>query len=219
MKLLLSQKNELYDLIERSGLSPSMFEFTEINSQIAAGQYATLLAFKNSGFFFSFETGFRTETSHFAIFSPGRESIKETQNPGSWDLQLRYFIEWLTYLLREINAPNKWDRLKSEIAEIGINTGGDETKFTAFEYENLKQRIQMIKNEVNNIHLNPEELSIIHSKLDHLLELAKEMNKFDWKALFVGTFVSIIIQLSLSPEIGKLLWDIIRQFFNNFLLP
>jgi hypothetical protein len=219
MKLLVSQKDELYDLIERFGLSPSMFEFSELPSQISAGQRTTLLKLKNSEFFYSFETNYRTEESHYAIYSPGNGSIKETQIPGSWDLQKQYFKYWLQYLSREINAPNKWERLSKEISNLGIYITDDESKFTAFEFEDLKKRMLLLKDSINSIGLDPEQLNLILDKLDHLLNLSKNMSKFDWKALFLGTIVSIIIQLSLSPDVGKLLWDMIKQVFNNFILP
>ena len=51
MKLLISQKDQLFDLIEKSGLSPSQFEFTESISRLGAKQKATTLTFKNSDYF------------------------------------------------------------------------------------------------------------------------------------------------------------------------
>ncbi len=219
MKLLVSQKNELYDQIEESGLSPAMFEFKEASSKIVPKQIATILVLKNSEFYFSFETGLKSISSHYTIFSPGRGSITETQSPGSWSTQFVYFQNWLTYLQREISAPNKWERLSKEITEIKIPLSSDESKFTAYEFDNLKYRINLLKTNLEQIGLEPEQISSIYNKLDHLLDLAKEMNKFDWKSLFVGTFVSIIIQLSISPELGRMIWELIKHFFNNFLLP
>jgi hypothetical protein len=219
MKLLISQKDELYDLIERFGLSPSMFEFAEILSQVSAGQKTTLLKFKNSEFFYSFESAFNSETSHYAIFSPGNGSVKEAQYPGDWEHQKQYFRYWLQYLSREVNTPNKWERLNKEISNFGINITDDESKFTASEYEDLKIRMLQLKNSISSIGLDPDQLKLLHNKLDHLLELGKNLKKFDWKALFVGTIVSVIIQLSLSPDVGKLLWNVIKQIFNNFILP
>lgn len=219
MKLLVSQKDELYEMIDTFGFSPTMFEFSELPSQVSAGQKTTLLNLKNSDFYYSFETAYQTEIGHYSIYSPGSGSIRETQNPGNWDWQKQYFRQWLVYLAREINAPNKWERLSKEISNLGINITDDESKFTAYEFEDLKKRMINLKESIHSIGLDPEQLNTIQTKLDHLLDLAKAMNKFDWKALFIGAIISIIIQLSLSPEVGKLLWNIIKQVFNNFILP
>jgi hypothetical protein len=59
----------------------------------------------------------------------------------------------------------------------------------------------------------------IANQLDHLMELAKELNKFDWKSLFIGTISSIIIQLGVTKENAHELWSLIKKVFNNFFLP
>jgi hypothetical protein len=218
MKLLISQKDELFDTIERFGLSPTMFEFSEIPSNISGGQKATLLKYRNSDFFYSFETVFGTEISHYAIFSPGSGSPKENQIPGSWEAQKQYFRYWLQYLAREINAPNKWDRLNKEISDLGIIITNDESKFTALEFEDLNKRMNLLKENIQSLGLGQQDLKLIHDKLDHLLNLGKTMSKFDWKALFIGTIISVVIQLSLSTDQGKLIWNFIKQIFNNFIL-
>ncbi len=159
------------------------------------------------------------KTSHYAIFSPGNDNFAEQNYPGTWEYQLQYAFRWLTNIFREINSTNKWDRLYKEIAEIKINYENDEGKFSATEYEELKHKIDSLKNGITSINLLPEQLAAINTKLDHLTLLAKDMNKFDWKGLFVGTIISIIVQLSVTPENAKSLWALIKQVFSNYLLP
>ncbi len=219
MKLLNSQKNTLFDLIEKFGLSPSQFEFKENHSKISNNQLTTDLILKNSNYFFSFETGPNTSAKHYAIFCPGSEAYTESQYPGDWVFQLNYVEEWLANLVREINSPNKWSRLDNEIASIGIKFENDENKFSFHEYEDLKQKISTLKDGIINIGLLPTQINAINLKLDNLTELAKDMNKFDWKSLFIGTIISIIIQLYISPDNAKMLWTLIKQVFNNYLLP
>ncbi len=219
MKLLISQKDKLFELVEKSGLSPSQFELIEVPSLIIPGEIATKLSFKNSDFYFSFETGKNSREPHYAIFSPGNDNFAEQNYPGTWEYQLQYAFRWLTNIVREINSPNKWDRLYKEIAEIKINYENDEGKFSATEYEELKHKIDSLKNGITSINLLPEQLAAINTKLDHLTLLAKDMNKFDWKGLFVGTIISIIVQLSVTPENAKSLWALIKQVFSNYLLP
>ena len=219
MKLLTSQKDYIYDLIENKGISPSQFEFKERRSEKSPGQYATILEYKNSDFFFSFETHPSNKESHFSIYCPGVSAYKEYKNPGSWTLQQDYIEMWLDNLVKEINTPDKWSRLNAEIESIKINFDDDTTKFSVHEYEDLQARIEILKLKISETGLLEEQISVINNKLDHLTELAKDLNKFDWKGLFIGTIISIVIQLGVTHENAIVLWDAIKQVFNNILLP
>lgn len=219
MKLLPSQKDILFDLIVQVGLSPSQFEFGEIASKKSSGKKATKLKFVNSEYYFLFETGIKSTKSHLAVFCPGETAHTVSEYPGSWDLQLNYVRQWLRNLVKEINSPNKWDRLKKEIEGIKIKFDNDEDKFSVHEYEDLQKRVLALKQGLTTIGLLDGQVNIINEKLDHLTELAKEMNKFDWKSLFIGTIISIVIQLGVTQNNARLLWDLIKQVFNNYLLP
>lgn len=215
MLLLTSQKNTLFDLIENWWLSPAQFEFQELISH-RSNDPVTNLIFKDSGFYYSFET---IDNKHATIYCPG-ESFYETEKfPGSWELQLIYFKDWLKNLSREISTHDKWERLQQEIRWISINFEHDEDNFSVQEYEDLKLRITSLKNGIASIGASPEQITIINAKLDHLTELAKEMNKFDWKSLFIWSIVSIVIQLGVSPTNAQALWLLIKQVFNNYFLP
>ena len=219
MRLLPSQKDALYDLIEQNRLSPSQFEFVESESKRTHGALATNLLFKGSDFFFSFETIANSEMPHFSIYSPGEFAYEETAYPGSWVPQYERVSNWLLFLKREINTPNKWDRLYSEISGIYLKTDNDSSKFTIHEFEDLQNKISNIKSGFQKIGLPSEQLLVFNDKLDYLISQAKEMNKFDWKSLFIGTIISIIIQLAVSPENAKEIWEIVKKTFSNYLLP
>ena len=212
-----SQKDLLFDSIEAIKLSPSQFEITERKSKFTSG-VATMVTFKNSEFFFLFETSQRQSLNHYALFTPGKDSFHETEDTMIWDAQFRCFKNWLSYVVREITAPNKWDRLQNEINNLGITISNGEDKFSALEFENLKEKLLQLKNGITSLGLLPEQISSLNNKIDHLAELAKTMNKFDWKGLFIGTIMSIIIQLSVTPENAKSLWQLIKQIFSSFLL-
>lgn len=219
MKLMTSQKDSIFDAIEDYELSPSQFELKEIQSKFVPGQIATYLTFKNSDFFFLFETSQLSNASHYALFSPGTEAFHETENTRVWKSQFVCFLRWLSNLVREIAAPNKWDRFQKEIESLDIAFKNDEDKFSASEYNDLQQKITLLKSRIITIGLSTEQSDAINSKLDHLTDLAINMNKFDWKGLFIGTIISIIIQLSVTPDNAKSLWEMIKQIFSSYLLP
>jgi hypothetical protein len=217
MRLLTSQKDTLYDIIQEYGLSPAQFEFSEKNkSSFSSSSVVTGLHYKNSDFVFRFDT---LNNEHYCSFCPGNDSYNEEAYPGTWDLELTHFQTWINNLLREINSPNKWDRLQKEMAGIKISFGDEQDKFSVHEYEDLKAKILTLKQGIAKIGFLPDQAMAINAKLDHLTDLAKDLNKFDWKSLFVGTIISVIIQLSVTQENAGLLWRLIKQIFSSYFLP
>ncbi|MBA4242140.1 MAG: hypothetical protein C0448_15555 [Sphingobacteriaceae bacterium] len=215
MRLLNSQKNELYDAIEVYGLSPAQFEFVNTKSIQSSPEVATMLCYKGTDYYFLFDTHYG---GHYASFSPGEQHFNDEAHTSDWDTQLMVFDRWLEYLSREINSPNKWERLESEMKSIRFNFTNDEDKFSFHEYEDLKLKVETLKSSINNLGLLGDQAHVFNDKLDHLVELAKDMNKFDWKSLFVGTIISVIIQLSVTQDNAKELWTLIKQIFSTYLM-
>lgn len=217
MKLLNIQRNELFDNITAYGLSPSQFTLSEINSTMSENEIATVLRLNNSKFYFMFET-YQSE-NHYLYFSPGQGKYTGENLAEDWDEVISCFHEWLNVLFQEITAEDKWTRLENEVKGLKINFTDDQDKFSANEYIHLKEQISTLKDGVQKIGLTQEQTQAIINKLDHLTELATEMNKFDWKSMFIGTIVSIIIQLSVTPQNAMTLWTLIKQVFSTFILP
>lgn len=218
MRLLNSLKNDLFDNIESISLSPAQFEFEDARSTISEFENTTRLIFKNSEYYFAFESlEVLGETKHYALYSPGDTTFSTSKMSGSWQNQLHNFYDWLTFLNREITIPDKWKRLQHEINDLTINFENEENKFTAQEFIDLTKQMQTLKAGVLTLSLPSNQSEVINAKLDHLINLAEDMNKFDWNSLFIGTIISIIIQLSVTQENAKLLWDIIKFSFSKLL--
>ena len=218
MILLTSQKDQLFDIISENELSPSQFELREIQSGISSGQRATGIYFKNSAFYFIFETGPSTIDKHYARYCPGKDSFIKVDYPGDWDLQLNIFKHWVSYLQREISTPDKWSRLNKELSYLDLNYAFDSDKFTVSEFQVLSVKIHILQDRIKEIDLTHDQTEIINRKLDFLLEKAKDLSKFDWKSLFIGTLLNIPIQLGVSEEKIRSLWSLIKEIFNQYLL-
>ncbi|MBI6120896.1 hypothetical protein [Salegentibacter maritimus] len=218
MKLLTSQKNSIYDLIVKNGLSPSQFKFSKSANKYNYDGFATNLEYKNDEFYFSFQTAENSENDHYAIFSPGDDVYFEEFFSRSWNSQLAVFSNWLRYLKREITVPDKWKVLHDQVDHLDLKIDQDNDKFSAKEFIELTNRIIELKESLNKIDLLPEQLEIINSKLDHLNKTAEDLGKFDWKSLFIGTIVNTVIQLNLTPENAQLLWSTIKNVFSNYFL-
>lgn len=217
MKLLISQKDKIFEFIGEAGLSHSLFEWTEINSVLKVGHKTSILGYKGSEFMYGFETGHHND--HYAIFCPGHEEYNQEIYLGPWEEQCEYFKNWLTYLKREISAPNKWERFNKELAQLDFNTEQDDNQFNYKEVEEITKNVNLLRTKIQKIeNLSENSIKILNDKLDYLIEQSKVLQKFDWRSLFVGTILNIIMALLIPPDAAKALWKAISEVFPNLLL-
>lgn len=217
MKLLTSQMNSIFELIQDFDFfSPNHFEIIENDLM---GEYKTRFELKsNRNFYFNF---FDTEYVNklYVNYSPGDEQFVDSSPKISWNDALGYFNNWLYYLKREITAPNLWEKFKTEISEIDYFNNFSNQKFSFTEFTEIAEKIDILKNSLSTIPLILNQQQEIILRLDHLSETAKELGKFDWVNLFIGTIISIIIQLNVTPENANAIWNLIKRVFNNYFLP
>ncbi|RZK00663.1 MAG: hypothetical protein EOO46_20955, partial [Flavobacterium sp.] len=204
MILLTSQKNEIFNLIESNEMSPQSFELSEAK---AVKGIVTILKHKASDFQFTMN-----EASGGVIvqFSPAKYKFSEDVGAADWRGIKNFMIDWISYLKREISQVDRWKQLEQQIEQLHLNSEAEQDYFTAQEFEELKERMNLLKSQLRKLELLPNQLSALESKIDHLTELAVSLGKFDWKNLFIGTIVSMVIQLGVTQENAKALWSAIK---------
>ena len=219
MILLTTQKNQLYDIIQNVGLNPAQFEFLEIRSEYYTSEMSTKIFYKGSNWYYIFETlGENKIDVHYSIYSPVKTTLIIREHHRTWPLQIGNFVKWLENLKRESLTEDKWERLKIEINNVKLSYENDHNRFTVQEYEELQTQMGILKDRISGLELIPEQVEQINDKLDHLITFAKSLNKTDWKSLFIGTIINLIIQLSLELNIGKQIWTIIREVLATYFL-
>lgn len=220
MKLLISQKDKLFEIIENdNNFTPSQFEINEICQ--GGNKIMTEFKFKNSDYYYKFFPDTESASCFYANYSPGVYSnIDYTTRFVINDESNKLFKQWLFCLNRELNAPNKWERLQNEIQSLNINFNEDNSndKFSFQEYTDLSNKIDILKQNIKSINFSSEQLNAIDIKLDDLKELAKNLKRFDWRNLFIGTIISIIIQLEVNKDNANDLWRLIKHIFSNLFL-
>nr|WP_068892289.1 hypothetical protein [Pedobacter panaciterrae] len=210
MQLLPSQLNEIYDVIIKTKyFSPSQF------TKSATGDEFRM---EGTGYYFRIfeDTGY--VNSLIVNFSPGEFLYKEGSVSMPWIEVPLYFKKWLTYLKREISAPDKWGRLFDEMRYLIGTTQNEYANFSHVEYLDISSKIEHIKASLSQIPLLQEQNVAIINQLDNLLELTNKLNKFDWQNLFIGTIITIIIQLNVTQDNAALLYDLIKSTFKGLFL-
>jgi len=216
MKLLLLQKNELYTIIEESEcLTPRQFSLIE--TQNDRGGFASI-NLKESDYVFRIFKEENYAKSFVVNYIPGLDTYEEASERVGWEGIINHFYEWIENIARELNEPNKWERLEQEISSIKFSSYPDNSKFTIREYEQLKSKTILLSQNLSSIPLLVQQQTEINKELERLTELAKDLGKFDWQNLFIGTMISIVIQLNVTKENAALLWDLIKSTFNSYFL-
>ena len=210
MKLLPSQLNELYDLIVNMGyFSPGQF------SKSASGDEFTM---NGTEYYFKIFEDSNYSNSFVVNYSPGETSYKAASSTVGWDKVSYYFQNWLYFLNREIVSPDKWGRLFDEMKSLIGTTPDHDLHFSHAEFLDISNKINHIKSSLEQIPLLTDQNAAIEHQLDNLLERTSSLKKFEWQNLFIGTIISIIIQLNVTPENAALLYDLIKTTFKGLFL-
>lgn len=192
MRLLPSQLNELYDeIIETDYFSPGQF------TESLTGHDFKM---PGTGYYFRISEDTEYANSLYVKFYTGEILYRQASSRLPWVEVPVYFSKWLKYLKREVPTTDKWDRLFDEMRYLVAAMPGQSTNFSYEEFQCVSRKIEHIKPSLAQIPLLEEQVTALRIQLDHLLELTKELNKFDWQSLFIGTMLSIIMQLNITLE-------------------
>lgn len=220
MKLLLSQKNDFFEMIEQSKeLNPNQFSYIEKTGR-EGDNYVDYFAIKHKSSDFYFRVDKVIYNDYRITFSPGYMEYYSASQCNSIDGSYGYFNGWLSYLEREINQVDKWGRMNEDFEGFNFLLINEDTnKFTASEFIEASAKLLILKEEIKKLNfLNTKQLELIDFKIDKLTEKLTTMDKFDWQSLFIGTFISILLQLSLSQEQGKELMGVLKRIFSTYFV-
>lgn len=211
MTLLRSQQNAIFDIITATKyFAPTMFK-VEDNAK------AYTLKYVGTKFYFNIANSGISGIDFHMTYSPAKLKMVD-EIYSSWEEFSLYFRGWLSYLEREVTAVDKWGRLFDEMNYLHMSTPENEQNFTHEEYIDLERKLTSIKASIAAIPLLPGQIEAINYKLDHLLTLTTQLNKFDWQGLFIGTIVGQIIDLGITTENAQLLYALIKQTFHGLFL-
>lgn len=218
MKLKLSQKNQLFDCFQiYPQLNPLYFKIF-FDENILNGIAKTIIAYTKDDFKFEI-TGFIEGIS--LNFSPGSERYEGTDYVKKWDDVYECFKRWVERVNAEVTAYDKWENYKdfsfSQIIEPEIILTNE--KFNRTEIKYWIEKLENLKFNLAEENFLPEQLKLINDKLDFVAEQVEHLGKFDWRSLFIGTIISIIIQLTLSQEQGKIIMNLVKKIFTDYFIP
>lgn len=186
--LLQSQKNEVLLIIKDSGMNPLEFQLIE------GSGWLPKVVHTPSGFDFTF-------SGDSVIFSPGANTVSQEVKQLAWVGKSNALRYWLSYLKREIEAPDLWGALAQEQELFRAEPAGAvNAPFNAAEQVQIKKAVEEIRVYITSTYsLTGEPLAKVNRKLDYLIDASTRLGRIDWKNIFVGALLSLALQ-QLSPS-------------------
>jgi hypothetical protein len=221
--ILKSQTDQVFLIINQFSLNPKDFVWEEAKSGLTVDLVVSKLFHSKTNYFFKFDLN---KGKHCCTYSPGETKQADTQYPGSWELQINYFRDWLKYLKREIDSLDLWSQVdKENILAKGVTEYEDNLPFSPAEFEKIHSSLNELKEYIIKTQsLSQKEVTFLETRISYLEESSKRLGRKDWVSILIGVLANIIIGLALSPEVAKELFKITSEAFswlllNSFMLP
>jgi hypothetical protein len=223
--ILNKQKNALLDLIQKTGLDPSLFAAKD--NVVLDGKKYFVVSLRDSPLRFAvrpFSGSFDEFYFRRSIFREGFP-LSEEQYAQDWQETLaEKFKGWLKGVVKpyldDADTPDMWELFEKTTSHAKTAAGTPE-EFGHFTDEE-KQRLRLSINEfrlviVNDFGPTKDQIKAIDDRLKYLSEALDKHNRFDWKGIAINTAISIIIVLSLDTNDGARLLQLFKQVFSNVI--
>lgn len=215
--VLKTQRNDLLKAMKNRGLNPTEFVWKVQESLKTVEMNVSRLVHEPTDYYYLFDFN---QGGCWCEYSPGQDTNVVRDNPGFWERQYQYALNWLDYLKREIEAPDLWATIAEEKA-IVLAASAEEIENNPFTPEEQKQ-ITVHLNEIKQYLAQTQELKeqqadFANRRFDYLADAATRMGRKDWLNLAVGVITGVIIQLTFQPGFIHELWQFIANIFKPFL--
>ncbi|UPT67931.1 MAG: hypothetical protein M0D57_04520 [Sphingobacteriales bacterium JAD_PAG50586_3] len=212
--ILPNQRNTLLEILLKAGYSVKEFTIDDQPLPIS-GFLQWSITHNKYNYAFSIE---EDNDYPFRIrLKPAKSSTSELGYMNYFSEIPSHFERWLKYLQREIDAEEKYQDILNEDEYIQFDSEIPDEKFSPDELKLLHAKLDMLNEKFNQLQLPIEHANKLASDIAYLKEKAEKSSKIDWKNLFVGLFVSTLAQMLLPQETLTSIKEIINSFIRRLL--
>jgi hypothetical protein len=200
-RLPVSFQNRVVEAMGQLGLDgPPAFEWTDYTPGITVQGERIVHVPTRSHFQYYVPVA---STSIWCEWAPATGNGTQRQGHVTGDAALVEQIkEWLRVVKREYEAPNLWEALRGESALITDAAVEGELYFTPDEQRRLAERIDQLEVQIKALapQATQEQRVHVHVTLQHAKDAATRVSRIDWKSIFVGKLLDIVVTLGLEPQ-------------------
>jgi len=206
-KLLKSQKNEVFKLIEQTYLKPTDFSWS-VDKGEGTCKRVPILNYLDGDYYFKFDWIIE---EHHCVFSPGFEKAVEDEHPGNWSKQKDFVNLWLSCLIMETEASDLWAEVakyKPVISLLPVEQLIDEP-IPPHVVERIEAKLDLFSDEIKQqFKLNEGQHQVIKENMDFLKDEAKHQKCRSWALMLFAVLINIAYQY---PDKLKQFWELVGR--------
>lgn len=217
-RLALTQRNEVFQMVEQLGLDPTGFQWVEAKG--SWGDRIHSITHEPTGSFIVIDYMAAGVGSKYVLgFWP--KTFPVLHQPNDWGTLLPFIYAWLRAVKSEAEAPDLWamalqERAWLTSAETDIKTN---TPFTTDEREHILRHLRTIEEFTIKTHsLTEAHQTHVRDQLRYLAEAASRVGRLDWKNLAASTFINIVVTLALNPSQAHQLLGLATELLGRFVV-
>jgi hypothetical protein len=208
MRITNAQKQELSKIAREAGLNLSDF-------QTSGSYHEFIVKYKYEYFSFSITKASASDKYKFDVKNISNQTGYSAE--GLWKDVIAHFAKWSKELAEELNTPTGWESFDNEDF-LNANVSDLNNHFSESEKLLLRNSLNELKDRIKILELGDAKYDIIEKKISDLSESLDQLNKFDWKSLFIGSIANLIMTLSIPPEAAGMIWHYIKALFFTIAL-
>lgn len=192
--LLDSQRNRLFDLIRNADQDPRNYSMS-VSEKMAGVIYQE----PDQGDFYYFidisADGYRVR------YRPALDRPHDESGWGPWNEVVETtFPEWLSFVEREVSAPDLWGQLSAERELVDAASGpAENTPFAPEERAQISAQLEEIREFLFATEdVSAEQQRTIESRLRYLEEATGRLGRIDWVNIFVSTILQFAVNAVVS---------------------
>lgn len=216
--LVQSKKNDVFKVIEASGLDPRDFEWQVVKSRyMRLSPPVSKLVHTPTGYFFVFDLSedYYGRDSFISIMSPGPDRREDISTAGVWSAQIRQVGIWLQLLVNEVEQPDLWTEIRrvASTALLALPSGIPDTRFTPEERPRIQAQLDELKSEISRLaDLSEQQNQILDARVAEIAEATNELKRRQWYHFALGEFVQFMFEATLRGDIGRVFALAVRIF-------
>lgn len=224
--LLVSQRNELYQIVHEGGFGRGDFEWVATDGGFFGSEDTTvpMLRHVETGFFFT--VGFQEqaqferipfynqsvyfEGEFFVQRSPAEASIRDTLLWISWKSVLAAFRDWLAFVKRESTEPDFWNVQPPADFLPALQLSASNEPFSAEERRLIGASLDEIKAEITRVaELTVSQKESFDATIQVIRESSERLGRKDWANALLGAFVGWAATNTLGSQAAQSLFNFI----------
>jgi hypothetical protein len=191
MMLVKYKRNDIFEAVESAGLEPRDFDLSDDDDARIKHRWS------ESCFIIGGEAGHYTG---YYVVGDGADWPYEVY---SWTALLDRIRRWLGEVKRDLETPDLWAQLRGDTAllEASSDETRENTPFTPTEQEEIARALRGLGEDAMRTYtLSAAQAQELDAKLDYLVNAAGRLGRTDWRGVFIGVMLSLVLTSALPPE-------------------